>query len=113
MWAMAGLCSVGTACAGAHAPARSHTTARPSPAFARTVVLTPVSGRVLIRLPGTSAGFVRLSGARAVPVGTVLDTTAGRVSLTSANPSPGGIRRPASSSWGSSGSSRTARAAGS
>jgi hypothetical protein len=89
MWAMAGLCSIGTACAGAHAPAGSHATARPVPAFARTVVLTPVSGRVLIRLPAASSGFVRLSAVRVVAVGTVVDTTAGRVSLTSATPPPG------------------------
>jgi hypothetical protein len=89
MWAMAGLCSVGTACAGAHAPAGSHTTAQPVPTLARTVVLTRVSGRVLIRLPGMSPGFARLNGARTVPVGTVIDASAGRVSLTSAKPLPG------------------------
>jgi hypothetical protein len=49
--------------------------------------LTPVSGIVQIQLPSGPAGFVRLTAARVVPLGTVVDTTAGRVTLTSANPS--------------------------
>jgi hypothetical protein len=47
------------------------------------VVLAPVGGRVLVELAGTR---VLLTSARAVPVGTVVDTTGGRVRLTSANP---------------------------
>jgi hypothetical protein len=58
----------------------------PVPAFTRTVVLAPISGKVLIDLPGPPSAFIRLRRARAVPVGTIVDTTAGRVSLTSANP---------------------------
>jgi len=65
-----------------------HGYAQPVPSFARTVVLTPVSGTVLIHLPYGPAGFTRLTGPRAVALGTVVDTTAGRVKLTSANPSP-------------------------
>ena len=64
-----------------------------SPIFAKTVVLTPVSGKVLIEAPGARYGFVRLSnGPTEVPVGTVVDTTAGRVRLTSANPAPGSVQ---------------------
>jgi hypothetical protein len=57
------------------------------PAFAKTVQLQPVSGRVQIRLPGTSY-YVRLTAARDVPVGTLVDTTAGRVKLTAGDPKP-------------------------
>jgi hypothetical protein len=78
------VCSVGAtaACAqGAVAP--------PVPAFGKTVVLTPVSGTVLIQVPGAPDGFVRLTeGPKKVPVGTMVDTTAGRVRLTSADPGP-------------------------
>lgn len=64
-----------------------------SPSFAKTVVLTPVSGKVLIEVPGARYGFVRLSNRpTVVPVGTLVDTTAGRVTLTSANPAPGGVQ---------------------
>ena len=86
---MAGVCSVGAAGLAARAPAAANAAAPPAPAFARTVVLSPVSGRVLIRLPGASGAFAPLSGPRAVPVGTLVDTTAGRVRLTSAKPTPG------------------------
>jgi hypothetical protein len=57
------------------------------PTFAKTVVLTRIGGKVLIRLPGGRSGFVVLnSGPTTVPVGTIVDTTAGRVRLTSADP---------------------------
>jgi hypothetical protein len=59
------------------------------PIFARTVVLTPIGGKVLIRLPGGRYGFTALNhGSTTVPVGTIVDTTAGRVRLTSADPGP-------------------------
>jgi hypothetical protein len=47
------------------------------------VVLAPVGGRVLV---DAGSGFARLTSPRAVPVGTLVDTTAGTVRLTSANP---------------------------
>jgi hypothetical protein len=76
--------ALSTAASAAPAPSSA------SPTFAKTVVLTPVSGKVLIEVPGARYGFVRLSkGPTEVPVGTVVDTTAGRVRLTSANPAPG------------------------
>ena len=86
IWALAGLCWVGgeAACARAKDAAPA-----PVPKFAKTVVLTPVSGTVLIRVSGASRGFVRLAGApTVVPVGTVVDATAGRVRLTSVDPGP-------------------------
>lgn len=76
IWAVVAVCSVG-------APAAARNTPPPRPVFARTVVLAPVGGRVFVELAGTR---VRLTGPRAVPVGTQVDTTAGRVRLTSANP---------------------------
>ena len=67
------------------------TAAQLSPTFAKTVVLAPVSGKVLIRTPGAAYSAL-LTAARIAPVGTVVDTTAGRVRLTSANPQPGSVQ---------------------
>jgi alpha-tubulin suppressor-like RCC1 family protein len=74
--------------------------APPPPVFAKSVDVTPVSGTVLIKLPpgrrlaGRLApafaaqtkrqGFVRLTQAHQIPVGSQLDTTHGVVALTSA-----------------------------
>lgn len=61
----------------------------PRPTFAKTVVLTPISGVVSILVPGARYGFVPLADTPTlVPVGTQVDTTAGRVGLTSADPGP-------------------------
>jgi hypothetical protein len=79
IWAIAAVCVVG-------APAAARSAVPPGPAFGRTVVVAPVSGRVLVDVAGGHGGFVRLTSPRAVPVGTLVDTTAGTVSLTSANP---------------------------
>lgn len=71
-------------CAGAvAAPACGSSAAQPNPVFARTVVVAPVGGRVLVNVGG---GFVHLTAPRAVRVGTLVDTTDGTVRLTSANP---------------------------
>ena len=81
---MAAACSAALACPGAEAQS-----APPVPTFAKTVVLARVSGKVLIRVPGAPYGFVPLASTpTVVPVGTVVDTTAGRVRLTSADPDP-------------------------
>ena len=78
------MCFSGAACSGAQAGA-----APPVPTFAKTVVLTAISGKVSIRVPGAPYGFVQLAGVPTlVPVGTMVDTTAGRVRLTSADPGP-------------------------
>jgi hypothetical protein len=81
------LCALGAyaTAAGASAP--------PAPVFAKTVVLQPVGGRVMIRVPGGQYGFVPLATApTVVPVGTVVDTTDGTVKLTSADPQPSHVQ---------------------
>jgi hypothetical protein len=90
IWAAAAVCSGGAVGCGAAGGAGGPSP--PAPVFARTVVLNPINGKVLIELPGGSHRFVRLTAPKAVPLGTVLDTTAGMVSLTSANPGTGQVR---------------------
>ncbi|HTP20449.1 MAG TPA: hypothetical protein VMJ65_12645 [Solirubrobacteraceae bacterium] len=79
------LCALSACANGSAAPAP------PSPTFAKTVVLQPVSGTVLVRTPGAPYSM-HLTAALTVPVGTVVDTTAGRVRLTSANPAPASLQ---------------------
>jgi len=79
------LCALTTSAVAAGAPVP------PAPTFAKTVVVQPVSGTVLIRTPGATY-YTRLTTARTVPLGTVVDTTVGRVELTSANPQPGSVQ---------------------
>jgi hypothetical protein len=56
------------------------------PSFAQSVSLRPVSGTVRVAIgPG---GFVSLRTERVVPVGTIVDTSAGAVALTSATAPP-------------------------
>jgi Regulator of chromosome condensation (RCC1) repeat len=55
----------------------------PAPVFGATADAQPVSGTVLVRTPGTTA-FVPLSATTALPVGTEIDTTNGRVRLITA-----------------------------
>jgi hypothetical protein len=69
------------------ASASTAATSPPSPVFGKTVELRPVSGSVLVRLP-RSAHFVALRSRRVVPIGTVVNSTAGQVGLTAATPSP-------------------------
>ena len=76
----------------------------PPPVAGRLVNALPKSGRVRIKLPGR-ARFVRLTGDRQVPVGTVFDTRRGRVTLVAAATAPAG-RRQQSSGPGSSVSAR-------
>jgi len=54
----------------------------PTPVNGKSVVIAPKSGRVLVRVPG-SKRFVPLSGLTSVPVGSIIDTIHGRVTLTS------------------------------
>ncbi|HEY5051101.1 MAG TPA: YncE family protein, partial [Acidothermaceae bacterium] len=58
-------------------------TATPPPVLGKSVDVAPVSGVVLLKQPGKK-GFVRLRAGERVPVGSMLDTTAGVVSLTAA-----------------------------
>jgi DNA-binding beta-propeller fold protein YncE len=57
----------------------------PAPVLARTGNVAPVSGKVLVKLPGTST-FVPLSSLRQIPFGSVIDATNGTVSVTTAIP---------------------------
>jgi 6-phosphogluconolactonase (cycloisomerase 2 family) len=55
------------------------------PVLAHTGNVAPVSGTVLVKLPGTSK-FVPLSTLQQIPFGTVIDATNGTVSVTTAIP---------------------------
>jgi hypothetical protein len=54
----------------------------PVPTFHQTVVVKPVSGTVLVKLKGTSK-FVPLTAGQAVPLGSQIDVTKGKITLTS------------------------------
>lgn len=84
IWAAAAMCSGGAVAAGV--PAGASAAGPPAPVFARSVVLAPAGGKVLIQLPGAYSRFAPLTAPRTVPLGTTVDTTAGTVRLTSANP---------------------------
>ena len=79
------LIGVQVACGSTQNATADKAAALPAPTFARTVKLQPVSGRVLIAVP-RATGFVLLSAARLVPVGTVVDSTTGKLNLTTASP---------------------------
>lgn len=57
--------------------------APPPPVLASTGNVAPVSGVVLIELPGTTT-FVPLTSLKQIPFGTIIDATHGRVSVTTA-----------------------------
>jgi hypothetical protein len=57
----------------------------PPPVLAKTGNVAPVSGTVLVKLPGTTK-FVPLSSLRQVPFGSVIEATSGTVSVTTALP---------------------------
>jgi hypothetical protein len=54
----------------------------PSPVNGRSVTVAPKSGRVLVKVPGSDR-FVPLEQLESVPVGSIIDATRGRVTLTS------------------------------
>jgi IPT/TIG domain len=60
----------------------------PPPVILRTGDVAPVSGTVLVRLPGTKT-FVALTTLRQIPFGTIINATNGRVSVTTALPHGG------------------------
>lgn len=68
--------------AGASAPPSAPQTSL-APVFGRIANLQPVSGVILIELPGTRT-FVRLGSVSSVPLGTLIDARKGTVQLTSA-----------------------------
>ncbi len=57
----------------------------PPPVLAKTGNVAPVSGTVLVKLPGTNK-FVSLSFLRQLPVGSIIQATNGTVSVTTAEP---------------------------
>jgi hypothetical protein len=69
-------------------PGPAFTSGPPAPVLARTGNVATVSGKVLVRLPGTTV-FVALSSLRQIPFGTVINATHGRVSVTTAAPHGG------------------------
>jgi alpha-tubulin suppressor-like RCC1 family protein len=75
---------------GAHTLAITAPVAPPPPVLGSSVDVTPVSGTVLVKLKGQ--GFVPLTLARRIPVGSVLDTTRGVVALTSAGAHAGKLQ---------------------
>ncbi len=77
---------------GATAPAP----ADPAPAAGRKVVAGPVAGVIRVRRPGSSS-FVTLDAAAQVPVGSVFDSSRGRIEVVSAL--PGGATQSATF-WG-------------
>jgi hypothetical protein len=60
----------------------------PPPVAGKTVNAQVAAGKVRFKLPGTSA-FVALTDPQQLPIGTTFDTTAGRVTLTSASDTKG------------------------
>jgi hypothetical protein len=58
------------------------------PVYHKTVVANPVSGKVLVKRPGSST-FVELDGAQGIPLGSTIDVKNGRIALTSV-PKKGG-----------------------
>jgi DNA-binding beta-propeller fold protein YncE len=57
----------------------------PPPTLTKTGNVAPVSGQVLVELPGTKT-FVPLSSLKQIPFGTIIEATHGTVSVTSAQP---------------------------
>lgn len=76
--------SSGTTTVAVATPTTTTTGSVPPPVYGQTFNVRPVSGTVLVRLPGTTA-FVPLTGLTSIPEGTEIDTTNGRVELTSAS----------------------------
>jgi hypothetical protein len=60
----------------------------PPPVAGKTVNAQVIAGKVRYKLPGTNA-FVALTDPQQLPIGTTFDTTAGRVTLTSASDTMG------------------------
>jgi hypothetical protein len=102
IWTVVGLGLAAAGCGSASAPAPSKVAATtspaggptaatkataPTPVFAKTVRLAPVSGTVLIRKPG-APDFIELRSAETLPIGTVIDTRNGTVRLTTATAPP-------------------------
>jgi DNA-binding beta-propeller fold protein YncE len=64
---------------------KATTTGVPAPVLAKTGNVAPISGTVLVELPGTHT-FVALSSLEQIPFGSIINATNGRVSVTTAVP---------------------------
>ncbi len=73
------------------APVSEPEPVEPAPELGRSVLVTPVSGTVLVRLPGEEE-FVPLDAPRSVPLGSEVDARAGRVELTSVVDASGALQ---------------------
>ena len=69
-------------------PARA---AKPKPRLGRTAVVSPTQGTVKVKVKGTKR-FVRLRHRRAIPMGSTVDATRGRVRLVTASNASGGTQ---------------------
>jgi hypothetical protein len=86
------ICAMGPELAAGGATATTAARAQlPPPVAGQTVNAALRSGKVRYKLPGASA-FVDLTDPVQVPFGTTFDTTAGRVTLTSASDAQGGTQ---------------------
>jgi len=65
--------------------------AKLSPRLGRTVVVAPVSGRVMVREP-RAPRFLLLTSRQVVPIGSTVDTTKGRVRLLAASDAAGKVQ---------------------
>lgn len=70
---------------GGGGPVAKPSSATPQPVLAKTGNVAPVSGTVLVELPGSKT-FVALSTLTQVPFGTTIDATHGKVSVTAVEP---------------------------
>jgi hypothetical protein len=61
---------------------RPTATPTPTPEIGETVVVRPVSGKILVRVPGSSQ-FIALNATAGIPVGAEIDARYGRIQLTS------------------------------
>ena len=81
--------------------------APPPPKFGVSGNLAPVSGSVLVKLPGSSL-FVPLTSIRQIPFGTVVNATNGKVTVTTIGPTASSRRSPTHRESSSSPRTRTA-----
>jgi hypothetical protein len=81
--------NVGGSSSATSAPVNVPPHAPPPPQSGRDVNVFPVSGTVLVKLPG-HRGFTRLAAGEQIPVGSIVDVTNGRVTLVSARSVRGG-----------------------
>lgn len=91
IWAVVSLIGVLAAAVGALGVWSASASTVSGPSFGRTIELAPVSGQVLVRLPGASQS-VALVHQMVVPVGSRVDATRGTVDLTSEGPGVAGLQ---------------------